>query len=89
MSYSQTIDEIKSLPNFRDFECSKCGVIIRVHALEIQTRCPKCKTVHKCRAFGAIGTEIQDVIDAVLEWAGEGENFEAVMTRYKRNQQKS
>jgi hypothetical protein len=83
MNLSKTIDEIMALSHFREFNCSKCGVTMRVHALEIQVRCPKCMTVHKCRAFDGIDTEIQDVIDAVLEWAGEGENLEAVMTRHR------
>jgi hypothetical protein len=38
----------------------------------------------KCRAFGGIGTEIQDVIDAVLAWAGEGEELQAVLERHKQ-----
>lgn len=55
-----------------------------MHALEISCSCPSCKTNIKCRASGAIGTELVDVIDAVLEWAGDGESFEAVMTRYRQ-----
>jgi hypothetical protein len=41
-----------------------------VHALEIYANCPKCGLQHKTRAFGGIGTEVEDVVDAVFEWAG-------------------
>jgi hypothetical protein len=64
------IDAIQNLPPFRTFACRKCGAAIRVHALETYANCPKCGLQHKTRAFGGIGTEVQDVIDAVLEWAG-------------------
>ena len=64
------IDAIQKLPAFRTFSCQKCGASIRVHALEIYANCPKCGIQHKTRAFGGIGTEVHDVIDAVLEWAG-------------------
>src|SRR5260221_412844 len=64
------IDAIKKLPTFRAFAFQKCAASIRVHALEIYANCPRCGLQHKTRAFGGIGTEVQDVIDAVLEWAG-------------------
>lgn len=64
------IDAIQKLPAFRTLACGKCGALIRVHALEIYANCPKCGLQHKTRAFGGIGTEVQDLIDAVLEWAG-------------------
>lgn len=83
MGLGEVIDEIKSLAHFREFPCTKCGNPIRVHALNICAHCPNCGIEHKCRAFGGIGTEIEDVIDAVLEWAGEGETFEAVLARHR------
>ena len=58
------------IPPFRTFACQKCGATIRTHALEIYANCPKCGLQYKNRAFGGIGTEVEDVIDAVLEWAG-------------------
>ena len=64
------IDAIKNLPPFRTFACQQCGTSIRVHALEIYANCPKCGLQHKTRAFGGIGTEVEDVIDGVLDWAG-------------------
>ena len=75
------IDEIRSLPHFNEIVCSECGQNFSHHVLEIFAVCPKCKMEYKVRAFGAIGTEVQDVIDTVLEWAGEGKEFEAVMER--------
>jgi hypothetical protein len=74
------IEEIKALKHFRDSHC-QCGTAMRVHTLQIYAKCPSCKTEIKCRAYGAIGTETQDIIDAVLEWAGEGESWEAVLRR--------
>ena len=78
---SSIISEIGRLPHFRTFTCRDCSAEIRVHALQIYAVCPRCGVRHKCRAFGAVGTELQDVIDAVLTWSGEGEAFEAVMKR--------
>jgi hypothetical protein len=63
------ITAIESLPPFRTFACGNCGAPIRVHALQTYATCSSCCTEHKCRSFGGIGTEIQDVIDAVLRWA--------------------
>lgn len=75
------IDDIKALPHFREFSCTQCGESIRVHALQLYANCAACGTQQKCRSFGGLGTELEDVIDAVLEWAGKGENFDAVMKR--------
>jgi hypothetical protein len=63
------IDAIRSLPRFRDLTCQTCSHPIRVHALTMYASCPQCDTRHKCRSFGGVGTEIQDVIEAVLQWA--------------------
>jgi hypothetical protein len=79
-SLSSIITEIEQLPHFRDFKCSECQGSIRVHTLQIHADCPQCGLRHKCRSFGG-GSEIEDVIDAVLEWAGRGDEFEAVMKR--------
>jgi predicted RNA-binding Zn-ribbon protein involved in translation (DUF1610 family) len=80
---SDSIEEILKLPHWRTIRCSNCGEDIRIHALQIHTACVNCGTDHKCRAYGGIGTEIQDTIDAVLEWAGDGDDFDAVMARRK------
>jgi hypothetical protein len=75
------ISEIERLPHFRTFKCRDCSGAIRVHALQIYALCPQCGVQHKCRSFSAVGTELEDVIDAVLAWAGDGEAFDAVMKR--------
>lgn len=80
-SFSSIIPEIERLPHFRTFQCQECSAEIRVHALQIYAVCPGCGMQIKCRASGAIGTELEDVIDAVLAWSGEGEAFAAVMRR--------
>jgi hypothetical protein len=82
MGLSEVIDEIHRLEHFHTLACSKCQEPVRYHVLQIYAACPKCNAQHKVRSFGGRGTEIQDVIDAVLEWAGDGENFEAVMKRH-------
>lgn len=78
---SDVIGEIQQLPHFHTLKCDGCSTEIRVHALQIYAECPRCSRRHKCRSFGAVGTEIQDVIDAVLAWSGRGEEFDAVMKR--------
>ncbi len=75
------ISELEQLPHFHTFKCKDCSTEIRVHALQIYAVCPKCGLRHKCRSYGAVGTELEDIIDAVLIWAGKGESFEAVMKR--------
>ena len=75
------ISEIEQLPHFRTFLCPACGASVRVHALQIMSHCPQCGEQRKCRRFGACGTELQDIIDAVLIWAGDGESFDAVIAR--------
>ena len=81
MSLGEIINEIHRLEHFHTLACSKCQQLIRYHVLQISATCPACATQHKVRSLGGISTEIQDVIDAVLEWAGEGESFKAVMKR--------
>jgi ribosomal protein L37AE/L43A len=83
MDYYEVIKEIESLKHFRDICCPECGHQHRVHILQIVLICSKCKKKMKLRGLASIGSEIQDVIDAVLEWIGEGEQFEAVMKRYE------
>jgi predicted RNA-binding Zn-ribbon protein involved in translation (DUF1610 family) len=83
MSLNNVIDEINNLEHFQFYQCSACGQKVRFHVLQIKHICPICGAESKVRGFGSIGSEIQDVIDAVLEWAGKGEEFEAVMSRYR------
>lgn len=77
----EVIDEILRLEHFQMLECANCKTAFRYHSLQIHAVCPNCSTEQKVRAFFSVGGEIQDVIDAVLEWAGEGKSFEAVIKR--------
>jgi len=81
---ARIITEIEKLPHFSTFKCNDCSAEVRVHALQIYATCPQCGAQRKCRASGAVGTEIQDVIDAVLAWAGQGESFDAVMKQRQK-----
>ena len=83
---NDVISEIEALEHFRSVDCYSCKESFRVHTLQIQVSCPHCGADMKCRAFGGIGTEIQDVIDAVLAWAGDGEEFQAVLERRQQIQ---
>ena len=86
MSLGEVIEELQQLGHYRVSLCSQCGSEMRSHILQMYVSCPSCKTKHKARGFGGVGTEIEDVIDAVLEWTGEGENLEAVLERHKQIQ---
>lgn len=83
MSYSKVIEEIENLPHFKEFVCPKCGVKQRAFILRIQADCQACKTRVKLRGYGAIGSEIEDVIDSVLAWIGDGEVLEEALLRKK------
>jgi hypothetical protein len=87
LSLSQVIDEIHELEHFHALTCSKCQDSFRYHVLQVYADCPKCLAQHKVRALGGGGTEIQDVVDAVLLWAGEGESLEAVLLRHRQIQE--
>jgi hypothetical protein len=77
------VEEIHRLPHWRTIQCT-CGNDVRIHALQIHALCRSCGQTIKCRAFGGLGTELEDVIDAVLEWASVGEDFAAVMQRHEQ-----
>ena len=79
MSYPKTIEEIKNLPHYREFTCKNCGHTQKVYVLVIHGKCEKCGVEYKFRGIGPIGSEIEDVIDAVLEWLGQGPEFDDAM----------
>jgi hypothetical protein len=79
MSYWDVMKEIEKFPHFREFACSNCGRNQKVFALLIHYDCEYCGTSYKLRCQGSIGTEIEDVIDSVLQWPGAGEEFKAAM----------
>ncbi len=83
MSYSESIEDIKGLPHYREYTCSKCGHKQKAYILVIQGDCERCGTRNKLRGYGAIGIEVEDVIDAVLDWLGKGDEFEDAM-KYKQ-----
>lgn len=79
MSYSETIEDIQNLPHYREYTCRVCGHKQKVYILLIQNECEKCGARSKLRRYAAIGSEAEDVIDAVLEWLGKGNEFEDAM----------
>lgn len=58
-------DAIRSFPARRNVE--NCGTGFAVSALDLYADCPVCGTRIKLRAFSS-GEDVEDVIDAVLEW---------------------
>jgi ribosomal protein S27E len=81
MSYIKAIEDIQNLPHYYEFTCSKCEHRQKVYALQIHDKCEQCGTEYKFRGVVPIGTEIEDVIDAVLAWLGKGGEFEDAMKR--------
>lgn len=79
MSYWSIMQEIEKLPHYREYICLKCGHKQKVLALLIQHNCENCSERYKMRSYGSIGTEVEDVIDCVLDWMGEGEVLEEIM----------
>jgi transcription elongation factor Elf1 len=75
------IEGIEQLPHYREFTCRQCGHKQKVYSLFIHTHCEKCGVRVKLRGYAAIGSEIEDVIDTVLAWLGEGEEFKLAMER--------
>jgi len=81
MSFASLIEMINKLPHERAFICPKCGRRDAVNVLSIYTDCPQCSTRQKLRGYGAVGGEVEDVIDAVLKWMGSGASLDAAMKR--------
>lgn len=81
MSYTNVIKDIENLPHYREYVCKQCGHQQQIYSLFIQANCEKCGTQVKLRGYASIGSEIEDVIDAVLEWLGKGKEFELALKR--------
>lgn len=83
MSHITIIEDIQNLPHYREYRCGNCGHQQKAFVLMIQKECEKCGVRGKLRGFAAIGTEVEDVIDTVLDWLGDGVEFEDAM-KWKR-----
>ncbi|MGC9397240.1 MAG: hypothetical protein ACP5J4_20535 [Anaerolineae bacterium] len=79
MSYLNIIEEISALPRYREYTCSKCGYTQKVYIQIIHGECKQCGTKYKLRGIAPIGSEVEDVIDTVLEWLGQGIEFEEAL----------
>ena len=79
MSYTDVVEAIAHLPHYREVECRRCGHKRKEYALTIQSQCAYCGTPTKLRGYAALDSEIEDVIDAVLEWLGEGNELAQAM----------
>jgi transcription elongation factor Elf1 len=80
MSYTKVIEDIENLPHYREYTCRQCGHKQKAYILVVNSRCEQCGVCGKLRRYAA-SPEIEDVIDAVLAWLGEGEEFELAMER--------
>src|SRR3972149_10897715 len=81
MSYTDVIKDIENLSHYREYICSQCGQKQKIYILRIHAGCEKCGARSKLRGFASIGSEIEDVIDAVLAWLGNGVDRESAMQR--------
>jgi len=76
MSYSKTIEDIQKLPHYREYTCRKCGHEQKVYILVIQANCEKCGSRSKLRGYASIGSEVEDVVAAALNWLGRGKELD-------------
>ena len=83
MSYTEVIYNIEKLPHYREYTCKKCGGKQKVYILEVYAICENCNAKSKMRGFASIGSEVEDVIDAMLGWIGDGEKLNKAMERKK------
>jgi len=79
MSYLKIIEDINALPRYRKYTCSKCGYTQRVYVQIIHGECKQCGVKYRFRGIAPIGSEVEDVIDAVLAWLGQDGEFEDAM----------
>jgi hypothetical protein len=81
MSYTAAIDEIEGLPYYREYKCPRCSYEQKAYILAIQANCNNCDRPVKLRGYASLGSEIEDVVDAVLAWLGEGNELELALER--------
>lgn len=77
------IEEIEKLPHYRKYTCHNCGHEQEVYILDIIEVCGNCGSKSKLRGFTPVGSETEDVIDAVLHWIGSDKEFNLAMKRKK------
>jgi hypothetical protein len=81
MTYTEIIQDVESLPHYRSVTCREGGHQQEFYILEVQGQCESCKRKFKLRGYAGIGSEIEDVIDAVLAWLGTREELELALER--------
>jgi hypothetical protein len=64
----ELLEAIRAFPLEKKVE--HCGVEFTASPLEVYAECPRCGTKLKLRSFSAV-PEIEDIIDAVLEWTNQ------------------
>lgn len=76
MSYGAVLADLARLPHYREYVCSQCKQQQKVYILVIQHHCATCGRYTKLRRYAALGAEVEDVVDAVLEWLGQGADWD-------------
>ena len=87
MPYTDVIDEILNLPHYREYTCKVCGAQQKVFLLTFHTTCTKCGAISWQRSR-TNRNEIEDLIDAVLEWIGSDETLALALQRKKEIDEK-
>ena len=83
LSYIDCIEDINKLPHYREYACKNCGHKQKAYILIIDAECEKCGQRGKLRRYASLGAETEDLIDVVLDWLGEGDEFQVAL-EYKR-----
>lgn len=84
MTYLDVLSAIERLPKFREIACPLCETKQQHFVLNIHGLCKQCNKKYRLRGEAAIGTEIEDVLDAVFEWMGEGDHLEECCQHQQR-----
>lgn len=87
MPYTDLIDEIENLPHYREYTCKVCGARQKVFILTFQTACTQCGAISWQRSRTK-RHEIEDLIDAVLEWIGSDEILALALQRKREIDEK-